>query len=96
MHKPVKLSITLETLTPIHIGCDDYFQPTEFVIDTTEKVLIKFSIYDLIPLLNDKERAELERISEAREVIGLVRLYLDSSMISKLLKVSITYDRHQR
>jgi len=75
MHKPVKLSITLETLTPIHIGCDDYFQPTEFVIDTTEKVLIKFSIYDLIPLLNDKERAELERISEARGLLGLVRLY---------------------
>ncbi len=75
IQKRIKLSISLKTLTPIHIGCNEVFQPTEFVIDSIKNELLYFSLFDLISILNERERQELEKISEEKNAQALVKLY---------------------
>lgn len=57
MNKTIK--IRLHVLTPIHIGCDDVYEPTSFVIDEKKKKLIEFDPIKFISVLNQAQRDEL-------------------------------------
>jgi len=46
MEKPLR--IRLHVLSPIHIGCDDIFEPTSFVIDENRNKLVEFDPADFI------------------------------------------------
>ncbi|RLG09627.1 type III-A CRISPR-associated RAMP protein Csm5, partial [Candidatus Pacearchaeota archaeon] len=70
-----RYKINIEVLSPIHIGCDEFFKPVEFLIDSKERVLITFSLFDLLEELSPSEKNELERIADKREVSSLVDLY---------------------
>ncbi|WP_304055367.1 type III-A CRISPR-associated RAMP protein Csm5 [Nitrosomonas communis] len=50
-------SITLTTLSPIHIGCDEDYVPTNFVIE--DDLLHYLDTAVLVDVLNDKQRREL-------------------------------------
>jgi CRISPR-associated protein Csm5 len=71
----IRYKITIETLSPIHIGCDEVLSPVEFVIDGEERKLIKFSLFDLLEVLSLEEKKELDRISNKRDNSALVDLY---------------------
>ncbi|QER42721.1 type III-A CRISPR-associated RAMP protein Csm5 [Thermodesulfobacterium sp. TA1] len=70
-----KYKITIEVLSPIHIGCDEVFSPLEFVIDSQKQILIKFNLFDLLEKLSPEERTELNKISNKKDVSALVDLY---------------------
>lgn len=55
------LKIRLHVLSPIHIGCDDVYEPTSFVIDEQKKILIEFDPMDFIKALPPKERDEFAK-----------------------------------
>jgi CRISPR-associated protein Csm5 len=71
----IRYKITIETLSPIHIGCDEVLSPVEFVIDGDERKLIKFSLFDLLEVLSLEEQKELDRISNKKDPSALVDLY---------------------
>jgi CRISPR-associated protein Csm5 len=71
----IRYKITIEALSPIHIGCDEVLSPVEFVIDSEERKLIKFSLFDLLEVLSLEEKKELDRISNKRDPSALVDLY---------------------
>jgi len=71
----IRYKITIEALSPIHIGCDEVLSPVEFVIDSEERKLIKFSLFDLLEVLSLEEKKELDRISNKKDPSALVELY---------------------
>jgi CRISPR-associated protein Csm5 len=71
----IRYKITIETLSPIHIGCDEFLSPVEFVIDSEKRKLIKFSLFDLVEALSLEEKNELDKISNKKDTSALVDLY---------------------
>jgi len=56
MNKP--LDITIHVLSPVHIGCDEVYEPTGFVIDENKKKLIEFEPFNFIEALTPKQKEE--------------------------------------
>jgi CRISPR-associated protein Csm5 len=50
----------LKVMSPVHIGCDEVFEPTEFVVDEMNNQLISF---DPITFLTDLEEKDRQRFS---------------------------------
>jgi CRISPR-associated protein Csm5 len=67
------LKIRLHVMSPIHIGCDDVYEPTSFVIDEKGKRLIEFDPVEFIKALNDKERDELNRVISSDSLLAIYK-----------------------
>lgn len=55
------LKIRLHILSPVHIGCDDVYEPTNFVIDEKKNKLIEFDPMNFIKTLPQKEKDEFSK-----------------------------------
>ena len=71
MEKPLK--IRLHVLSPIHIGCDDVYEPTSFVIDENRKKLIEFDPVDFIRYLTPEQRNEFLRICSGDNLLSIFK-----------------------
>ncbi|HAA83649.1 MULTISPECIES: type III-A CRISPR-associated RAMP protein Csm5 [Thermodesulfobacterium] len=69
------IKIKVETLTPVHIGCDDFYEPTSFVIDPETNHLYYLSLWNLIENLQNDDWHELNKISEIKGPKALIELY---------------------
>ncbi len=78
--------IKLHILSPVHIGCNECYTPTEFVIDVDKSIMIHFDLWQFIKTLNDKEWKEFENISEKDTVACLVQLYRFYSKVKEKVK----------
>lgn len=67
--------IKLHLLSPVHIGCDESYKPTEFVIDVASSTMIHFNLWQFIESLTEEELQELKKISEKPSATALVELY---------------------
>lgn len=71
MNKPIK--IRLHVLSPTHIGCDDVYEPTSFVIDEKRKKLIEFDPIDFIKNLKPQEVAEFTKITSGDNLLAIFK-----------------------
>jgi CRISPR-associated protein Csm5 len=71
MNKPLKIRLT--ALSPIHIGCDDAYEPTNFRIENNK--LIHFNIYDLIRSLESNKMNEFVKICSKGTIASLLEIY---------------------
>lgn len=71
MNKPIK--IRLHVLSPIHIGCDDVYEPTSFVIDENKKKLIEFDPIKFVKALNDKQRIEFLKVCSGDNLLAIMK-----------------------
>lgn len=71
MEKPFR--IKLHVLSPIHIGCDDAYEPTSFVIDENRGKLIEFDPMDFIASLSEKQRAEFIKCCERENLLDIFK-----------------------
>lgn len=70
--------ITISTLSPIHIGCDEVFDPSQFVI--ADGMLNLLDPDTLAAAFDDKERQQLMRLADERDPIGpLQKFYKERS-----------------
>lgn len=65
--------LSISTLSPVHIGCDDVYEPSNFVI--SQGLLHLLDPATLVDDLTDQERKELMRLSEEREPIAALQTY---------------------
>lgn len=73
-HHPISIS----TLSPVHIGCDEVYEPSNFVIH--DSLLHSLDPADLAEALSDKERKQLATLADGREPIGaLQRFFRDNA-----------------
>ncbi|MEW6108106.1 MAG: type III-A CRISPR-associated RAMP protein Csm5 [Nitrospirota bacterium] len=71
MEKPLK--VRLHILSPIHIGCDDVYEPTSFVIDEKKGKLIEFDPMVFIKALNKQERDELSKVCSGDNLLSILK-----------------------
>lgn len=69
-------AISISTLSPVHIGCDEVYEPSNFVIH--EGLLHGLDVTDLAAELSEAERKQLGRFSDEREPIGAMQRFFKS------------------
>ena len=73
MEKP--MDIYLHVISPIHIGCDDVYEPTAFVVDELRKKLISFDPMDFIKSLSLEDRDRFTNLCMEGTVGSLIGIY---------------------
>lgn len=66
-------ALFISTLSPVHIGCDEVFEPSNFVIH--DGLLHALDPTDLAESLNIKERQQLAGLADQREPIGAIQRF---------------------
>ena len=70
--------ISISTLSPVHVGCDEVYEPSNFVI--ADGLLHALDPATLATDLSDNERKQLAALAEGREPIGaLQRFFRDDA-----------------
>lgn len=70
--------LSISTLAPVHVGCDEAYEPSNFVIH--DGLLHALDPSDLADALSDKERKQLAGLADQREPIGaLQRFFRDNA-----------------
>lgn len=65
--------ISISTLSPVHIGCDEVYEPSNFVI--ADGLLHALDQADLAADLSETERKQLATLSEGREPVGALQRF---------------------
>ncbi len=65
----------LTPLSPVHIGCDEVYEPTAFVIDATEKQLISFEPADFLGMLDGDALDKFSAICQKGTPRSLIEIY---------------------
>ena len=73
MEKPLK--VNLHILSPVHIGCDDYYEPTSFKVDEKQKKLIEFDPIEFFTNLNESDRKDFVKICEKGTISSIIEIY---------------------
>ncbi|MBI5326737.1 MAG: type III-A CRISPR-associated RAMP protein Csm5 [Deltaproteobacteria bacterium] len=73
MEKPLK--VRLHIISPVHIGCDDVYEPTSFVIDEKKQKLIEFDSMEFIKFLSAEERQKFTAICMQDNIASIVSIY---------------------
>lgn len=68
-------SVFLRTLAPIHIGCDEVYEPTGFVVDENARTLTSFDPINFINNLSDKDKVLFSQICAKGTIESLLELY---------------------
>lgn len=77
-HAPkVCRSLAISTLSPVHVGCGEVYEPSGFVIH--EGLLHVLEPADLAAALSDGERKRLAALAEQREPIGAIQSFFRDS-----------------
>jgi CRISPR-associated protein Csm5 len=73
MEKPLKLRFHI--ISPVHIGCDDVYEPTSFVIDEKNGKLIVFDQVDFIKGLSPKDKERFVSICMQGNISSIIGIY---------------------
>lgn len=73
MNNPIK--VRLHVISPIHIGCDEVYEPTSFRIDEQKKKLIQFDPLEFIKSLSSQDRQKFAEICMQGTISSLVCIY---------------------
>ncbi len=65
----------LKVISPLHIGCDEVYEPTSFVINETQKELIAFQPADFLRRLDESERKQFSTICQKGTIGSLLEIY---------------------
>ena len=66
-------TLTISTLSPVHIGCDEVYEPSNFVIHDGQ--LHALNLADLGEALTQADRDELKRRADQRDPIGALQQF---------------------
>lgn len=73
MEKPLK--IRFHIISPVHIGCDDVYEPTSFVIDEKNAKLIVFDQIDFIKSLSTEDKERFSSICMQGNISSIIGIY---------------------
>ena len=65
--------IRLNVMSPIHIGCDEVYEPTSFRVDPKEGKLYIFDPMDLIDSLDESGRKALDKASSGDNLLVIIK-----------------------
>ncbi|MBW6521314.1 MAG: type III-A CRISPR-associated RAMP protein Csm5 [Desulfoarculaceae bacterium] len=65
----------ITTAAPLHIGCDEVYEPTSFVIDTKAKELVSFETASFLEQLDSDALGKFSTICKKGTVVSLLELF---------------------
>ena len=65
----------LKIASPVHLGCDDVYEPTGFVVDERNGRLTAFDPFRFIQNLPGDERENLSRLCRKGTVVSVLEIY---------------------
>jgi len=65
----------IKTVSPVHIGCDEVYEPTGFVVDEKEKQLVSFDPSEFIGMLDGDALGQFSNICKKGTPQSLVEIY---------------------
>lgn len=65
----------LRTISPIHVGSDEVYEPTGFVVDEQNKQLISFDAADFLGMLDSEALEEFSAICQKGTPQSLIEIY---------------------
>jgi len=66
--------VRITTKSPVHIGCDEVYEPTSFVIDTQTKELISFETASFLEQLDSDALDKFSTICKKGTIVSLLEL----------------------
>ena len=75
MAKQIPYKIRLHIISPVHIGCDDVYEPTGFVVDKTAKKLIAFDQLEFVRKLSPLDRSKFLALCEKGTLDSILEIY---------------------
>lgn len=75
MSRMTPYKVRLHIISPVHIGCDDVYEPTGFVVDKAAKKLIAFDPLDFVRSLNQADRKKFMEICEKGTLESILEIY---------------------
>ncbi|OEU64699.1 MAG: type III-A CRISPR-associated RAMP protein Csm5, partial [Desulfobacterales bacterium PC51MH44] len=73
MKGPIKFYI--QTISPVHIGCDEFYEPTGFVLDKNARQMIVFDPLSFISQMEDADKAEFSQICAKGTIASILEIY---------------------
>ena len=73
--KKTILKCCIKTLSPMHIGCDEVYEPSGFVIDELNRQMTVFNFVDFIESLNETDSYRFNDICAKGTVESILELY---------------------
>lgn len=67
--------VRIKTASPVHIGSDEVYEPTGFVLDEKDKTLVSFDPYNFISKLDGDSVKEFSAICQKGTLMSLVEVY---------------------
>ncbi len=89
----------IKTFSPIHIGCDEVYEPSGFVIDEQNQQMTIFNFIDFIGSLNDTDSHRFNDICSRGTVESILELYKflrNRSVVGRKIKVCKGFIDHYR
>lgn len=75
MAKQVPYKVRLHIFSPVHIGCDDVYEPTGFLVDKNTRRLMSFDPLDFARSLSASDKARFLSICDKGTLASIVELY---------------------
>jgi CRISPR-associated protein Csm5 len=75
MSKMTPYKVRLHVISPVHIGCDDVYEPTGFMVDKAAQQLVAFDPLDFIRSLNQADRKKFMEICEKGTLESILEIY---------------------
>ncbi|MDI6781276.1 MAG: type III-A CRISPR-associated RAMP protein Csm5 [bacterium] len=73
MEKPLR--VRLHILSPVHIGCDEVYEPTGFVIDKKKARLIAFDPLNFMESLSSEDKQRFAQICMKGDIPSILEIY---------------------
>jgi CRISPR-associated protein Csm5 len=67
--------VRLHIVSPVHIGCDDVYEPTGFSVDKANKKLVAFDPVDFVRSLNPAERQKFMALCDKGNLESILEIY---------------------
>lgn len=97
MKKTFKCVIKIES--PVHIGCDEVYDPTGFVVEEENNYLVQFEPSEFIIGLDDQEREKLSNIccqGDLSSILKLYKFFQGRKVVGRKISVTPDFVSHYR
>lgn len=75
MSRMTPFKVRLHVISPVHIGCDEVYEPTGFMVDKAAQKLIAFDPLDFVRSLNQTDRKKFMELCDKGTLESIVEIY---------------------
>ena len=83
------LKIRLHVISPVHIGCDEVYEPTSFVINQQKKCLVSFDSKKFVEELSDAERKRFVDVCMKDNILEVYKFIAGNAQRIKGREISV-------